>query len=66
MKAFTDVYTIGKLSRLFVCLSVCFTQFTLLVYKSSIMGVEYFQKYHWIQHKNAQPVVTMTKRYKLL
>ena len=45
---------------------VCFTQFTLLVYKSLIMVVENFQKYHWIQNKNAQPVVIMTKRNKLL
>ena len=51
---------------LFVYIFVCFTQFTLLVYKSLIIVVENFQKYHWIQHKNSQPVVIMTKRIKLL
>ena len=42
------------------------TPLTSYVYKSFIMVVENFQKYHWIQHKNAQPVVMMTKRNKLL
>ena len=49
----------------FICLSVyifvCFTQFTLLVYKSLIMIVGNFQKYHWIQHTNTQPVVITGK-----
>ena len=70
VKAFIDVHTVGKLPRLSVCLYfyifVCFTQLTLLVYKSLIMVVENFQKYHSIQHKNAQPVVIMTKWNKLL
>ena len=30
--------------------------FTLFVYKSLIMVVENFQKCHWIQHKQTQPV----------
>ena len=51
---------------LFVCLYFCLAHFTLLVYKFSIMVVENFQKYHWIQHTNAQPVVIMAKRNKLL
>ena len=70
VKALTDVHTVGKLLRLYVCLFIflyfCFAHFTLLLYKSSIMVVENFQKYHWIQHKNVQPVVIMTKRNKLL
>ena len=30
------------------------------------MVVENFQKYHWIQHTNTQPVVITRKRNKLL
>ena len=48
------------------CLLVIFTQFTLLLYKSLIMVVEIFQKYHWIQHTNTQPVVITWNRNKLL
>ena len=51
---------------LFVCLYLCFAQFTLLVYKSLIMVVENCQKYHWIQHTNTQPVVITRKWNKLL
>ena len=51
---------------LFLFLYFCLAHFTLLVYKSLIMVVQNFQKYHWIQHKNAQPLVIMTKRNKLL
>ena len=51
---------------LFIYIFGGFTQFTLLVYKSLIMVVENLQKYNWIQHKNAQPVVIVTKRKKLL
>ena len=67
-EAFTNAGTPSKFLRLSVCLLIflyfCFAQFTLLVYKSLIMVVENFQKYHWIQHKNAQPVVKLTKRKK--
>ena len=37
-----------------IFLFVGFTQFTLLLYKS-LMVVENFQKYHWIQHTYTQP-----------
>ena len=65
-EAFTNAGTPSKFLRLSVCLYFCFVHFTLLVYKSLIMVVENFQKYHWIQHKNAQPLVLVTKRQKLL
>ena len=42
---------------IYIFFFACFAQFTLLVYKSLIMVVENFQKYHWIQHTNTQPVV---------
>ena len=65
-EAFTSAGTPSKFLRPSVCLYfyifVGFTQFTLLVYKSLIIVVENFQKYHWIQHKNAQSVVIVTKR----
>ena len=51
---------------LFVCLYFCFAQFILLVYKSLIMVVEIFQKYHWIQHTKTQRVVITRERNKLL
>ena len=35
--------------------------FTLFVYKSLIIVVENFQKYHWIQHKQTQPVVALSE-----
>ena len=57
----------AKLRGIFVYVFfLCFTQFTLFVYKSLIIVVENFQKYHWIQHKKTQPVVVMTERNKLL
>jgi len=69
-EAFTNAGTPRKFLRPSVCLFIflyfCLAHFTLLVYNSLIMVVENFQKYHWIQHKNAQPVVIMTKRNKLL
>ena len=52
----------GKLRGIFVCLAFL----TLFVYKSLIIVVEIFQKYHWIQHKKWQPVVVTRKRNKLL
>ena len=68
VKAYTNTlaYTANKAPTLFVCLYFCFTQFTLLVYKSLIMVVENCQKYHWIQHENTQPVVIKRNRNKLL
>ena len=33
--------------------------FTLFVYKSLIIVVENFLKYHWIQHKKTQPIVVV-------
>ena len=68
VKAYTNVLTQPANLRLglSVYIFVCFTQFTLLVYKSLIMVVENFQKYHWIQHTNTQPVVITRKRNKLL
>ena len=65
-KAFTNAGTPSKFLRLSVYIFVGFAQFTLLVYKSLIMVVENFQKYHWNQHRNTQPVVTTRKRNKLL
>ena len=69
-KALTNAGTPSKFLRLsvyiFIFLYFCIAHFTLLVYKSLIMVVNFFQKYHWIQHKNAQPVVIMTERKNLL
>ena len=36
----------------FVYIFVCLAQITLLVYKSLIMVVHFFQNDYWIQHKN--------------
>ena len=47
-------------------ISICFTQFTLFAYKSLIMIVENFQKYHRIQHKKTQPVVVTREQNKSL
>ena len=74
VKAFTNAGTPSKSQRLYVCLFIYlhfyifvgFTQFTLLVYKSLIMIVENFQKYHWIQHTKTQRVVVTKKQNKLL
>ena len=57
----------AKLLGIFVYISLffCLAQFTLFVYKSLIIVVENFQKYHWIQHENTQPVVVMRERNKL-
>ena len=67
VKAFTPP---ARQANLRVCLSIFLyffsVQFTLLVYKALIIVVENFQKYHWIQHKNTQPVVITRKRNKLL
>ena len=69
-KALTNAGTPGKFPRLSVYISIflyfCIAHFTLLVYKSLIMVVENFQKYHWIQHTNTQPVVITRKRNELL
>ena len=56
-------YTASKAPTLFVYIFLyyCLSQFTLLVYKSSIMAVENFEKYHWIQHKNTQFVVVTSE-----
>ena len=51
---------------LYFYIFVCFTQFTLFVYKSSLMVAENFQRYLWIQHSNTQPVVITRKWNKLL
>ena len=48
----------AKLRGIFVCIFLCFTQFTLFVLKSLVIVLENFQKYHWIQHKKTPPVVT--------
>ena len=50
----------AKLLGIFVCLA----QFTLFVYKYLIIVVGKFQKYHWIQHTNTQPIVVMRERNK--
>ena len=44
----------------------CLAQFTLFVYKSLIIVVENFQKYHWIQQETTQPVVVTRRRNKFL
>ena len=44
----------AKLRGIFVFM---FFGYTLFVYKSSIIPVENFKKYLWIQHKKMQPVV---------
>ena len=36
-------------------------QFSFFVYVSSILVVENFQKYHWIQHKKTQPVLVTSE-----
>ena len=55
--------TASKAPTLFIFL---FHKIYFIVYKSLIMVVENFQKYHWIQHTNTQPVVITRKRNKLL
>ena len=55
----------AKLRSIFV-LFFCFTRFTLFAFKSLIIIIENFQKYHRIQHRNAQRVVIMNERNKLL
>ena len=47
---------------LYVFVLLCFTQFTLFVYKSLIIVVGIFQKYHWLQHKKTQSVVVTRER----
>ena len=63
VKAFTNAGTYSK-PPTFAYIFVCLAHFTLFVYKSLIMVVENFQKYHWIQHENTQPVVVMRERNK--
>ena len=65
VKAYTNVLT--RPVKLRLCLFIfLFHKIYFTVYKSLIMVVENFQKYHWIQHIITQPVVIMTKRNKLL
>ena len=48
----------AKLRGFFICMFSCFTQFTLIAYKSLIIVVEHFQKYH----KKTQPVFATCER----
>ena len=41
--------------------SLLYGIFTLFVYKSLIIVVENFEKYHWIQHKQTQLVVALSE-----
>ena len=51
---------------LFIFLFFYLAQLTLFVFKSLIIVIENFQKYHLIQHEKTQPVVVTRERNKLL